>query len=125
MLIALVFWAATILLILTAIKLWRAPSNHPSYNRPPWWVWKNSLWRGYRRTLLPASLVAMSFAFALTLPESTGVYFGLAGFVIFFLLMVPIVLFNWPKILVPPASRGDRGVLSALRRKAGARDESA
>lgn len=114
------FWIGALLLVLSVIKLWSASSTHGSYRQPQWWFWGDALWRGYRRTLLPASLVGVSFAIALTLPDPIGVYFGAAGLFCFFPLMVMIALFNWPKLLVPPASRSDSGALTEfLRRRRG------
>lgn len=46
-----------------------------------------------------------------------GVYVGLIGCGVFFVALVSVVLINRPTLLVPPASRHDVGVLTALRRR--------
>jgi hypothetical protein len=112
MLLLIAFWVGTALLIFSTIKLWRVDGDHRSYQRPPWWLWGNRLWKGYRRTLLPASLVAVCFAIGLTVSGMLGIYFALAGLVVFFPLMVTVALFNRPAFLVPPASRDESGLLS-------------
>ena len=111
-LVAVAFWAGTALLVAAVVRLWRAPLDHVSYRMAPWWPWGQALWEGYRRTLLPAALVAVCFALALTLPSSVGVYFGLAAFVVFVPMMILIVLFNRPRFLVPPPCRAQRGLIS-------------
>jgi hypothetical protein len=66
---------------------------------------------------VPAALVALCFAAGLTLPRAIGGYAAILGLLFFFPLMVIVVLFNWPKILVPPASRGDDGTVTEMRRR--------
>jgi hypothetical protein len=101
------------MLVFAVVRLWRAPPGHVSYRKAPWWPWGETLWQGYRRTLLPAALVSVCFALALTLPPSAGVYFGVAAFVVLVPVMIAIVLFNHPKFLVPPACRTQRGLISS------------
>lgn len=123
-LVTIAFWGGTVLLVFAVVRGWKAPPDHQSYQRPPWWFWSDEVWRGYRRTLLPASLAAVCIAIGLTLPDPWGAYFGLPAFVIFFPLMVTIAAFNWPKLLVPPSSRRDKGVISELRRRRTAKKDS-
>lgn len=111
--VALAFWVGTLLSAGTTLKLWNAPATHRALERPPWWLWGDSLWRGFRRALLPASLVSVSFAIALTLPDPAGVYVAVAGLALFLPLMATVVLFNWPKVVVPPSLRPENGVLTA------------
>lgn len=116
--LAIAFWGGALLGVYGAVKLWRAPLNHRSYEKPSAWPWSEASWKGYRRTILPAALVAVCFATGLTVLGTIGVYFALAGMFIFFPLMITITLFNRPRILVPPASRRDKGLLSDLLERA-------
>lgn len=103
--LAIAFWCMTILHVITSFKLWRAPASNRRYERPPWWLWGEAPWSGYRRALVPASLVLVCFATALSLPDPAGVYFGLMGLVVFLPLVLAVALFTRPKILVPPSLR--------------------
>jgi len=109
-------WALSLAFGFTLFRVWKAPSEDRSYQRPAWWLWSERSWRGYRRGVLAAALVIFSFTLALTLRGAAGLYAGLAGMFVFFPLMVTIALFNWPKFLVPPASRGDAGLVSEWSR---------
>lgn len=102
-------WLFAIASVVGVVKRWNAPRTHASYSRPTWWAWGEVSWMGYRRSVLLAALIVVCFAVALTVPTTIGVYFGLAAFFLLFPLALAIALFNRPKLLVPPACRGDRG----------------
>jgi hypothetical protein len=115
------FWILAIGAAVGLAKTWRVPADHRTYQRPPWWVWGDRWWRGYRRIQLPAALLITSWAVALTLGPSWGAYFALGGFAIFMPLAITVVLFNRPRMLAPPASRGDDGVVAEILRDRGPR----
>jgi hypothetical protein len=109
--VIIVAWLLAIVTAVGVAKRWNAPAGHWSYNQPTWWVWGERSWRGYRRTVLPAALILVFGAIALTLPTPIGVYFGVAALFLLFPLALAIVLFNWPKWMVPPPSRTEPGAL--------------
>jgi hypothetical protein len=97
--------------IVGLLTTWRASPDHRSYQKPLWWVWEERWWKGYRRAQLPAALVITSLTVGLTVPPPAGVYLGLFGFAVFFATFLTVVLFNQPKVLVPPSSRRDEGAI--------------
>jgi hypothetical protein len=105
-------WTFAVLSVVGVALRWQAPPEHWTYRRAQWFPYGESLWQGYRRAALPAALIFVCIALALTLPTSVGVYFALAVFVVNLPLALAIILFNRPKFLVPPACRDQRGVLS-------------
>lgn len=104
------FWFLTGLAFFALVKRWNAPPEHWSHEKPAYWLWGESWWRGYRRLLLPAGIGAFSLAIAGTFP-SVAVYVGTAGLAFAIPLMLTTFFLNWPKLLVPPAFRNDQGVL--------------
>jgi hypothetical protein len=91
-------------------RKWHAPEEHPSNRMPPYWVWGESWWRGVRRGRLPARIGGLFIAAAAVF-SSLAPYLGLAVLVFSLPLMATTFLFNWPKAVVPPPFRQERGVL--------------
>jgi hypothetical protein len=110
-------WVLTIGAIIGLALTWNAPRQHRSYETPMWWVWGSTSWRGYRRSQLPLALFLASGAIALTVPHPSGAVVALLGLATALIAMLSIVLFNRPKIIVPPAARNEDGVLLARRRR--------
>jgi hypothetical protein len=115
-------WAIVAAFGAALVKTWNAPRSDRSYQMPPWFIWGEVWWPGYRRIILPAGLMFLSWAITFTAGERIGPLVGLVGTIICVPLTVTVVLFNWPKRLVPPASRGEPGVLAnrRARKRAGA-----
>jgi uncharacterized protein (DUF58 family) len=64
-------------------------------------------WMAYRRAMIPLIFGATCIGLALVIPSQILLFCALLWLVAI-PLAAAIVLFNWPKILVPPASRNKR-----------------
>lgn len=91
----------------------------PPERVPTWWPFSEATWRGQRRAtyiVLPGSgafIVTCWLAIASSRGMLTAVVpiVGAGMVLLLFGLFMSIVLFNWPKSVVPPAMRGDRGAI--------------
>ncbi len=97
---------------------------------PSWWPWGKALWRGWLR-MMPISTVAMVvgvvvYAGLLLVPEAPSGPFvrpywavvpALAALAIVFGMMLTVVLFNWPKRVVPPHLRSQPGAIEEWWRR--------
>ncbi|HEY6202295.1 MAG TPA: hypothetical protein VI056_04565 [Candidatus Limnocylindria bacterium] len=89
--------------------------------RQSWWLFGDEAWRAFRRTYLLAVVEAWIIAIGTALlpftparpPESLpfAITFG-AGLLIVFVLINTVWYLNWPKIVVPPRLRHERGMFS-------------
>jgi hypothetical protein len=117
--------------VLLAVGLIVATALLPRYwkhditalDRPqPWWVFGGDTWRAAIR-IMPVSIVGGWIVIATGIAmwlEPAGetrspwaVPLG-AGLLMSVLLMLTIWFWNWPKLLVPPYLRNERGVMSEL-----------
>jgi len=107
-----------LLLALTALPdLWRGRS--PALNVPAYWLWGDPLYRGGIRAV-PSIMIALLFL-ALSVAAIPFNQRGIVGDWIFFtlftativalLMVLSVIMFNWPTFLVPPSMRGDRGAI--------------
>jgi hypothetical protein len=121
-----------VLLLFAMLQLPRAWARGLGYptTAPGWWVWGNELWKGYMRAL-PFAVAGGFVWFVIALgallvhraePDEYGlhvpVWYALllfGAFAYWALTMASIMLFNWPKALVPPRSRHERGAIRAWR----------
>ena len=110
-------WAVVAFFAVGLLLKWNAPLTDRSYERPLWFAWGELWWTGYRRIALPAGLMFLSWAISFTLPASIAGWFGLAGALTFGPLCLTVMLFNWPKALVPPACRSQLGIVPLVRRR--------
>jgi hypothetical protein len=108
-------------------RLWRSDSTY--WAQPAaWWPWGTSSWRGWVRAV-PVFLVgaaamligAVPAVIGLPDPEDTStradVFFvwvvgAIAVMAASFALVLSIILFNRPRLFVPPARRNERGAWS-------------
>ena len=114
---ALMVWAV----VRTIPRAWSSPAG--TFDRAPsWWRLSPGLWRGVLRSLLVTTFglaagVAGAFLGLIDPligrpPGLTLLILALAGGVALgFGLMLTIILFNWPKLLVPPPMRSQRGTV--------------
>lgn len=120
-------WIGLLVLALMALlgtaflpRFWSNPAEyHPV--KPAWWFFGDAVWQGFVRSLVPAviagwflilAVAAMMLANQKTAGPELAVWLGL-GFLLFGLLGLSIVFFNWPKFLVPPSLRHQPGALQA------------
>ncbi len=102
-------------------KIWRNQTIFGDRS-PGWWLWGDALWRGWRRAFI-AGIIAGWILILIGLTgdvlTATGLiappaplWFTVPALVLFFGavgLTVSIMLFNWPKFLVPPDLRREPG----------------
>jgi hypothetical protein len=81
---------------------------------PTYWIWGDSSWRGLRRARLPITVGFLSLATGVIVPALI-LPLGIAAFAVGLPLAITTFLFNWPKIIVPPALRSEEGVLDTGR----------
>ena len=106
-----------------AMRLWRNETRIYD-GTPAWWLWGDTLWRAYVRTL---SALGLTFAIDLVLivgllwgPDSTATILVLgipllATMAIAAVLAVGIALFNRPRAAVPPHLRHEGGAVDEWR----------
>lgn len=97
-------------------------------NLRPWWLWGEGMLQGYLRAMvaliIPVTAMIIG-AFAAILRELTVdpvvwrvahvvLVVGFVSFMVGFVPIITVVLFNWPKLLVPPSLRHQPGLLSHL-----------
>lgn len=99
-------------------RLW----NHESAfwdQKPNGFVWSDAVWAGWVRAALVSCCGGLAMIIAgwtlvlgspSTVTKAIVIVFFLGMFMALGLAML-IVLFNWPKLLVPPHLRGEPGVL--------------
>ena len=95
-------------LVLT-VKRWHEGEDHPSNRMPPYWGWGDSWWRGFRRARVPLLVMGLGLLAATAFPTLT-IPVGLATLFVLMPLSASVFLFNWPKAIVPPPFRSERGV---------------
>jgi hypothetical protein len=112
------------LLVLAVRKMWR---DDPRWAKP-WLPWSKTRWRGMVRATVPLTF-ALGFALLLVPvfavigdDEATAgsvlvVLLVLVACGVSFLLAATTFLFNWPKVIVPPPRRGDRGYVAGVFRR--------
>src|SRR6266511_2249639 len=124
--IGLAFGAGALLFV---PRLWRG-EMYPA-KTPNWWPWGVQLWRAWLRTgpiacigfvlcFVGVAIAAGAARLSGSLEDAIAIFafFVLMGFVISMVSCLTITLFNWPKSLVPPLYRSDRGLLPAVGRSA-------
>lgn len=102
-------WLFALIVLIGLIRRWNAPSDHWSGRMPPYWIWGDSWWRGLRRARLPVTAGVLGLATGGIVP-SLMLSLGLAAFAVALPLAITTFLFNWPKVIVPPAFRSEEGV---------------
>jgi len=108
-----------LLLGLTTLPdLWRGQS--PAQKKvPAYWLWGGPLYRGGVRAVPSIMLVLLFVALsAAAVPFNqrgiVGDWFFFTffiGSIIAILMVLSVIMFNWPTCLVPPPMRGDRGAI--------------
>ena len=107
-----------LLLGLTALPdVWRGQS--PALKVPAYWLWGDPLYRGGIRAV-PSIMIALLLVAlgAAAVPFNQR---GIVGDWFFFtlfiaaivavLMVLSVIMFNWPTFLVPPSMRGERGAI--------------
>jgi hypothetical protein len=132
-------WVVLALMVLLTVvastglrRYWRGEIGF-SQRAPSWWIYPDAIWRGYLRTMALAAIglwlmliiVAggwIAGAEKLAPLDAIGarwfaalvlVLAGVLGVV--FLLLATVVLFNWPKFVVPPYLRHQPGAVTEWR----------
>jgi hypothetical protein len=108
-------WAALLVVLAIVIvqtpRVWRTGQMNATGRRPDWWPYGEVGWlawaRVYPTTGVVVSLGCLSFLFGGTIGRVL-----LGGCVAAAFVCVSIVLFNRPRLLVPPPRRGDPGVIA-------------
>jgi len=105
-------------------KVWRGESRFDRDNPAPWWPFSLPLWRGGGRALPvqgACSLLLIGAGITSDLIGTDSRYYdavmalGLLGVLGTFLLAFPIMYYNRPKLLVPPAWRDEPGAVEEWR----------
>lgn len=107
-----------LLLALTALPdIWRGRS--PALKVPAYWLWGDPLYRGGIRAV-PSIMIALLIV-ALSAVAVSFNQRGIVGDWLFFtlfiaaivavLMVLSVIMFNWPTFLVPPSMRGERGAI--------------
>src|SRR5579864_485495 len=102
----------------TLPDLWRGQS--PAQKKvPAYWLWGDPLYRGGVRAV-PSIMLVLLFVVlsggAIPLNQrgivGSWVFFTFfIGSIIAILMVLSVIMFNWPTFLVPPPMRGDRGAI--------------
>jgi len=114
---------------------WRRPTYTAARKAPSSWLWGEGLWRAVLRTMVRdvvaigcLAVLVPTLSYSADTSSSAGVFLGVVGVVVLIVLLttafcaMSIALVNWPKGLVPPVMRADRGLLqSAVARSGKAR----
>lgn len=102
------------------LRLWRNDSSEITSTSRPSTV--PALERAFRRAqplmTIALSFVALAIAAAIIFPGSEYVWLQImliSGIVVCELPAILIMLFNWPKVLVPPHLRDEPGLLTVRR----------
>jgi hypothetical protein len=108
-------------------RLWR-DTEAARRPRPSWWFWGQRTWKAMLRAQPAGICVGWTIALAAaggsglngaqTTPLTILAVVSVSAVVLGAGLIVSIVLFARPKILVPPALRGDQGLFCPTRKRA-------
>jgi len=107
-----------LLLALTALpNVWRGRSPAPKV--PAYWLWGDPLYRGGIRavpSIMIALLIVALSAAAVPFNQRgiVGVWFLFTLFIaaiVAVLMVLSVIMFNWPTFLVPPSMRGEPGAI--------------
>jgi hypothetical protein len=104
-------WFFSVVVLIALVARWHAPRDHWSNRMPPYWIWGESWWRGLRRARLVITLSVLGLASGGIIP-TLMLPLGLTAFAIGVPLALTTFLFNWPRVLVPPALRDEKGVVT-------------
>lgn len=110
-LLSIPLWCFVALALVLTVKRWHEPEEHPSYRMPPYWIWGDSSWRGFRRTRVPVLVLGFCLLAASLFPGLT-IPVGFAVLLVLMPLVASVFLFNWPKGIVPPPFRTEKGVVA-------------
>jgi hypothetical protein len=107
-----------LLLALTALPdVWRG--RGPALKVPAYWLWGDPLYRGGIRAV-PSIMITLLFVAlgAAAVPFNqrgiVGDWFFFTLFIaaiVALLMVLSVIMFNWPTFLVPPSMRGERGAI--------------
>jgi hypothetical protein len=130
--LAVVVFLPILLLALSQLpKLWRHETDFWDGKAPGWWVWGETLFRGWVRSLIALTLTGTLLLGVFVLgviadigeesqTSSDAVQLAFAvSFVLLVLLFIAgitVSLFNRPKFIVPPHLRGERGAIEQWAR---------
>lgn len=114
-LVVLVLGAAAVLGAVGLMRGWRSPIGSDHFRVPAYWPWGDAAWYGFRRTDLVGEVFIVIIAASFAFPRYVA-YWSIPVLLLI-VLGVAIVLFNWPRILVPHALRDQRGFLASIRRR--------
>jgi hypothetical protein len=108
--VVIISWAVVALGFVTVWRDWHHKWEDAYFRKRRWLPMSDAMWLGYRRGTVVAQLAVICLATSAAFPNLI-----LWTSVIFFSVILPtaliIVLFNRPRVIVPPGLRSEPGML--------------